>query len=342
MENKPLGMVMIDLEQPFLTSDDRQRLLLDNCCGVVLFDRNFKTKGQLKRLCYEIKKLRSPSLMIAVDQEGGRVQRFKDGFTTIPPMRKVGNLWENNRQRALEISEMIGVVISTEIRECGVDFSFTPVLDLDYQKSHVIGDRAFHSSPEVVSELSLGLVRGLYKAGGIAVGKHFPGHGYATKDSHTEIVEDLRSLPEIEKYDMYPFSVLIGDGLHGVMPAHITFPRVENKPVGFSNIWLQKILRGKLKFNGVVFSDDLSMSGAQAAESIETSGADALDAGCDILLLCNNAENAQKLLRANLTKHKAQSSTKRIRDLRLLLDRNIPEESLALNYEIARKAIKMF
>ena len=292
------GVVMLDIIGTSLTSDDKRRLSHPNCFGVILFSRNFLNKTQLSELCGEIKNIRSTPIAIAVDHEGGRVQRFKDEFTLIPAMRELGVIWMKDKQRAKDLAKKIGLIIAFELKSCGVDFSFTPVLDLDYGKSKIIGDRAFHSDPRVVSELSYSIIKGLIRGGSVSVGKHFPGHGFVSEDSHLEIVTDHRSLDLIMKRDIVPFAKLIDNGVSAIMPAHVVYPKVDSLPVGFSEYWLKNILRVKLGFKGMIFSDDLSMKGAFINSSIEERGKMALNAGCDVILVCNEPEDADRLLDA--------------------------------------------
>jgi beta-N-acetylhexosaminidase len=252
---------MLDVEGKQLNDSDRRRLCHPLTGGVILFSRNYESPRQLEELTSEIHRLRSPPLLIAVDHEGGRVQRFREGFTRLPPMRALGAVWDEHPQRARHLARDAGYVLAAELRAHGVDLSFTPVLDLDFGNSAVIGNRAFHSQPEAVIELAGALIEGLALAGMAACGKHFPGHGFIAADSHTDVPVDPRSFAQIEAADLIPFRELGARGLSSVMPAHVIYPDVDDQPAGFSKIWLSQILRSQMKFQGVIFSDDLSMEG---------------------------------------------------------------------------------
>ncbi len=287
----PHGPLMIDIAGLELTELDRERLQHPLVGGLILFARNYQSPEQLLRLTAEVHALRSPSLPIAIDHEGGRVQRCREGFTRLPPMRRLGEYWERNPQEALTAAQDIGFVLAAELRQCGVDLSFTPVLDLDWGRSGVIGDRSFHASPAVVAQLAGALINGLRRAGMAACGKHFPGHGWAEADSHVAFPVDPRSLAEIA-VDMEPYRQL---KLDGVMPAHVIYPEVDSLPAGFSPIWITK-LRNQLGFDGVVFSDDLSMAAASIAGDIVGRTSAAWNAGCDMLLVCNSPDAVGNLL----------------------------------------------
>jgi beta-N-acetylhexosaminidase len=287
---------MLDVASVHLNDDDRRRLLHPLAGGVILFSRNFQSPEQLRELTTEIKSLRDPSLLLAVDHEGGRVQRFRSGFTVLPPMAALGREWQRDQDAAIRLARCVGQVLGSELASHGVDFSFTPVVDLDYGRSSVIGDRAFHALPSTVGILAAALQSGLADAGMVAVAKHFPGHGYVEADSHVAIPVDSRSLAELEAADLRPYGHLIVKNLAAIMPAHVIYPAVDDRPAGFSPVWLKDILRRRLGFKGVIFSDDLSMEGASVAGGIVERGLAALEAGCDVVLVCNRPEDADRLL----------------------------------------------
>src|SRR5258706_3167987 len=291
-----LGLVMLDVAGKQLDESDRRRLCHPLTGGVILFSRNYESVRQLAELTAETHRLRTPPLLIAVDHEGGPVQRFREGFTRLPPMRALGEVWDEHPQRARHLSRDAGYVLAAELRAHGVDLSFTPVLDLDFGNSSVIGNRAFHSQPKAVIDLAGALIEGLALAGMAACGKHFPGHGYIAADSHTDVPVDTRSFAQIEAADLIPFRELIAHGLSSVMPAHVIYPDVDDRPAGFSKIWLSQILRAQMNFQGVIFSDDLSMEGARVAGDIVARANAALDAGCDMVLVCNRPDAADELL----------------------------------------------
>ncbi|TRZ98624.1 MAG: beta-N-acetylhexosaminidase [Rhodocyclaceae bacterium] len=282
MNTLPLGPLMIDVAGLELSGLDRERLVHPLVGGVILFARNYRDTVQLGALCASIHDLRDPALPIAIDQEGGRVQRCRAGFTHVPAMSRLGELWDRDPVAARKAAADIGYLLAAELRACGVDFSFTPVLDLDWGPSGVIGDRAFHKNPEAVAELAGALIDGLRSAGMGCCGKHFPGHGWVAADSHLAIPVDQRSLVEMEP-DLTPYRRL---KLDGVMPAHVIYPKVDPRPAGFSPVWLEK-LRKEFSFDGVIFSDDLSMEGASFAGDMVQRADAAWKAGCDVLLICN-------------------------------------------------------
>jgi beta-N-acetylhexosaminidase len=290
-----VGPAIIDVEGTVLGNADRARLRHPAAGGVILFSRNYQEPAQLLALVGEIRALRR-ELLICVDHEGGRVQRFRAGFTPLPAMRRVGALWDRDRSAARAAARAAGVVVAAELAEYDVDFSFAPVLDLDYGKSTVIGDRAFHADPLAVGELAAAFIAGLGDCGMAAVGKHFPGHGYAAADSHVEVPQDDRTFEEILARDVAPYRPAIAVGLAAVMPAHVVYTRVDPLPAGYSSFWLQQVLRGRLGFDGLIFSDDLSMKGATTAGGIAERARTALGAGCDMVLLCNDPAGQEELL----------------------------------------------
>jgi beta-N-acetylhexosaminidase len=292
--------VVLDIAGTELTAADRRRLKHPLVGGLILFARNWQHRQQLTALTASIKKIR-PDVLICVDHEGGRVQRFRtDGFTHLPPMRALGELWMKDGKKgegagamaATDAATAAGFVLASELRACGVDFSFTPVLDLDHGPSQVIGDRAFHRDARVTALLAKSLMHGLLRAGMANCGKHFPGHGFVAADSHVAVPVDKRSLKAILADDARPYEWL-GTSLSAVMPAHVIYPKVDHHPAGFSERWLKDILRGQLGFGGAIFSDDLSMEGARHLDGGSLSYAEAaalaLNAGCDLVLLCNQS-----------------------------------------------------
>jgi beta-N-acetylhexosaminidase len=285
------GPLMIDIAGTELSVLDRQRLCHPLVGGMILFSRNYRSREQLQALCAEIHALRQPPLLIAVDHEGGRVQRFREGFTLLPAMRQLGRWWDKTPRSAAEAARAIGFLLAAELRALGVDFSFAPVLDLDWGRSGVIGNRSFHARPEAVTMLAGALIEGMRDAGMACCGKHFPGHGWAEADSHVAIPKDERSLTELAA-DMMPYREL---KLDAVMPAHVIYPQVDSRPAGFSPLWIE-MLRNELRFDGVVFSDDLSMEGASVAGGIVERANAAWTAGCDMLLVCNSPDAVGDLL----------------------------------------------
>ena len=290
----PTSPLVIDIAGTTLTKADKQRLKHPLVGGLILFARNWDNRAQLTQLCADIKKVRR-DILICVDHEGGRVQRFKtDGFTHVPPMRALGELWLRDPLQATNAATACGYVLGAELRACGVDLSFTPVLDLDWGGSGVIGDRAFAQDPRLVTLLAKSVMHGLLQSGMANCGKHFPGHGFVKADSHTEIPVDKRSLKAILKDDAAPYQWL-STTLTSVMPAHVIYPKVDSRPAGFSATWLGDILRGRLAYTGAVFSDDLSMAGARVVDgrsvSYTQAAVVALNAGCDMVLLCNQSVN---------------------------------------------------
>lgn len=289
------GPVMLDVESTVLNENDVRRLSHPMTGGVILFARHFENRAQLTALTDAIRSVRD-ELIIAVDHEGGRVQRFRtDGFTVLPPMRRLGELWDKDVLLAAKVATATGYILASELRACGIDLSFTPVLDLEHGQSQVIGDRAFHRDPRVVTLLAKSLSHGLALAGMSNCGKHFPGHGFATADSHVALPTDDRPLDAILADDAAPYGWL-DIALGSVIPAHVIYTQVDDKPAGFSRIWLEEILRGKLGFTGAIFSDDLSMEAARAGGTLTQAAAAALAAGCDMVLICNQPQAAETVL----------------------------------------------
>lgn len=282
-----IGTLIIDVADKTLSAEDREILAHPLVGGVILFTRNYDSREQLTHLCQQIRQASQHPLLIMVDQEGGRVQRFISEFTRLPPMDSFGQLYDNNPQAACRLAQECGWLMATELLSVGIDLSFAPVLDLNKGLCSVIGDRSFHADPEVVIMLASAFIRGMQEAGMAATGKHFPGHGAVTLDSHLTLPVDDREMSEIEQTDMLPFTHLVNAGMSAVMAAHIVFPRVDALPVGFSRVWLHDILRKRLGFTGVLFSDDLHMEGANISANYADRMLATKEAGCDFALICN-------------------------------------------------------
>lgn len=287
--------LFIDIEDTQLSDADRDLLLHPEVAGLILFARNYRNRSQITDLVAEARDIR-PGLLVGVDQEGGRVQRFNgSGFTRLPALQRLGDLYQKKPDMAEEASFLHGWLMAAEILSAGLDLSFAPVLDLDRNHCRAIGDRSFSENPMVCIELARSYLRGMNEAGMVATAKHFPGHGSTEVDSHVGLPEDNRALEYIEGHDLLPFSELVLS-YQAIMPGHLLFPNIDSKPVGFSSIWLQTILREKLGFKGVIFSDDLSMAGAAASGGYAARAELALTAGCDLLLACNNREGTYEIL----------------------------------------------
>lgn len=293
-KNLSLGPIMCDLRGTQLEVDEYEFLLHPLVGGVILFSRNYESPEQLIELTNRIRELRKPALLIAVDHEGGRVQRFHEGFSILPACGLIGR-YESMAQAEL-LAENTGWLMAAELLSVGVDFSFAPVLDVGGNNSSIIGDRAFNSDPEKIFHLAKAYISGMDKAGMPAVGKHFPGHGSVKEDSHISMPVDQRKFEEIDIHDMVPFKGLIRTGISGLMPAHVTYPDIDNIPAGFSSVWLNRVLREQLKFRGAIFSDDLSMKGAEIMGDYAERTKVALEAGCDMTLICNNQEGVVYVL----------------------------------------------
>jgi len=294
MGSQVYGRLMLDLAGTQLTVAERQLLSNSQIGGVILFARNIETKQQLISLIAEIRNCAN-NILIAVDQEGGRVQRFKQGFTQLPPMQTLGDLVEADRDSGLRLAKDVGWLMASEVIACGLDISFAPVLDVDRDHSSIIGNRAFSDRAEQVILAAKAFIQGMNEAGMAATGKHFPGHGGVIADSHLEAPVDYRDMAQLESRDLKPF-IALSEDLGGIMPAHITFPAVDANAVGFSPRWLQQILRDKIGFQGVIFSDDLSMKGADIAGGYIEKAEMALNAGCDMILVCNCPQGAREVL----------------------------------------------
>jgi beta-N-acetylhexosaminidase len=292
-----LGPLMIDVAGTELTAEDRALLKHPLVGGVILFTRNFESPEQLRQLVAAIHGLRTPPLLVAVDQEGGRVQRFRPGFTRLPPMRAIGRVHDLDAEAGRTLAWQYGWLMAAELRAIGVDLSFAPCVDLDYGVSEVIGDRAFHRSPEVVARLATASLQGMRAAGMAGTAKHFPGHGAVVADSHQSLPVDRRTLADLDE-DLRPYRQLIANGLASVMIAHVQFPEVDPAPASLSSRWVQRELRWGLGFTGAVFTDDLSMGGAAAAGDIIERVRKALAAGCDVLPICNDRAAVQRVLEA--------------------------------------------
>lgn len=291
-----IGMVMVDIQGKELSAQDRDVLSNPNVGGLIFFTRNYASPTQMEELVQAVREAAAGDILLAVDHEGGRVQRFRQEFTRLPPVATLGKKYEDEPLEALQLAHTAGWLMAAEVRAVGIDFSFAPVLDLDFGGSEVIGDRAFHRCPEVVTILAGAYIQGMREAGMASTGKHFPGHGWVQADSHLAIPHDNRQRKAIMEEDVYPFKTLFKHGLDAVMPAHVIYGNVDGQPAGFSSVWLQDILRGELGFDGVIFSDDLSMEGASVAGSYAARAEAAMAAGCDMVLACNNREGVFDIL----------------------------------------------
>lgn len=307
-----LGPLMVDLEGPELLASERELLRHPLVGSVILFSRNYRDPAQLKALVQELHTLRSPSLVVAVDHEGGRVQRFRDGFSRLPPARRIGHEYDASAARGREIAREMGWLMAAELRAVGVDLSFAPCVDLDFGVSEVIGDRAFHARGAVVAELAVAYMGGMREAGMVATAKHFPGHGAVVADTHHDIAIDRRERIDMDD-DLRPYRLMIANGLAGVMMAHVIYPAEDAAPASASDFWIRAILREHLNFQGVVFADDLSMKGAAASGDIVERAERALAAGCDVLPVCNHRPSVEILLKSLKVRDDAASALRRIR-----------------------------
>lgn len=344
-----LGPVMVDIAGQELTADDSSLLSDPQVGGVILFSRNYHSLEQLEQLVKSIQAIKKPRLLIAVDQEGGRVQRFKDGFTILPAMRCFGEIYDADQKLALELAQQCGWLMASEVCSIGIDISFAPVLDIDKGISTVIGNRAFHSDPFVVGKVAQAFIVGMTEAGMLATGKHFPGHGSIAADSHITVPVDERPLREIEMDDLKPFQFMIDAGINALMMAHVIYSRVDAQPAGFSSFWMKTILRDKMHFQGAIFSDDLSMEGAMITGDYCQRAKISLATGCDMILVCNNRaaawdvvkslkgyDNPASSLRLAHLHHKHAITREalvvepRWREAKALLDKYVEEPSLNL------------
>lgn len=287
---------MFDLCGPNLTAEEKEKINHPNAGGLILFTRNLQSPDQVNQLVTDIRRIRRGKFLIAVDQEGGRVQRFRDNFSILPRASCYGDLYQQNPTNALQTCQLAGWLMATELRSVGVDFSFAPVLDVDSGISEIIGDRSFSTDPRIVSDLGIAFKHGARQAGMASVGKHFPGHGGVELDSHKTLPEDPRTLNQLKERDLKPFRDLIDDQIEAIMAAHVLFPEIDRYPAGFSEIWLKKILRGQLNFHGAIFSDDLTMEGAAWVGDFDDRAKIALEAGSDMILICNNPLAAETVL----------------------------------------------
>lgn len=293
----PIGPLMIDVAGTALSDDDRAILQNPLVGGLILFTRNYENLDQLRQLIYEIRNCRKDPILIAVDQEGGRVQRLQNEFTRLPPNRWLGEVYDKNADEALDYANAIGWLMASEMLSVGIDLSFAPVLDIDTGESAVITGRGFHRDPEKIVDLAIAYIHGMQHAGMAATGKHFPGHGSVKEDSHVTIPRDKRELHVITSHDIVPFEQL-ARLLEAVMPAHVIYEKVDTLPAGFSQIWLQEFLRGQYFFHGAIFSDDLTMKGAEIMGSYAERAKAALSAGCDMVLVCNNRHAVNEVLQS--------------------------------------------
>jgi beta-N-acetylhexosaminidase len=290
-----LGPLMIDVQGTTLTAEDRELLAHPLVGAVILFTRNFESIEQLTQLVSDIRAIRTPPLLVTVDHEGGRVQRFRTGFTRLPAMRLIGREYDLDPATGRQLARQCGWLMAAELRAVGIDMSFAPCVDLDYGVSSVIGDRAFHRDPRVVAELAIAYMGGMREAGMAATAKHFPGHGAVVPDSHVAMPVDRRPLADLDD-DIYPYRRLIDNGLASIMAAHVIFSEVDGMPAGFSRLWMQRELRDRLGFSGAIFTDDLSMAGAAAVGGPLERAEAALNAGCDVLSLCNDRKGVLQVI----------------------------------------------
>ncbi len=322
-----LGPIMLDLVGLEISPEERDILTHPLVGGVILFSRNYESPEQLQHLVSEIHNLREPHLLVAVDHEGGCVQRFRQGFSEFPPAAVFGKIYDQDRKQGKRLAESCGWLMAVELRALGIDFSFAPVLDLDFGVSTVIGDRAFHRKPDAVADLAQSYMMGMRRAGMVATGKHFPGHGAIAADSHIDMPVDEREFEEIYRHDVVPFGKLIRSGLGAIMPAHVIYPAVDEKPACFSSLWLKEVLRDRMGFQGVIFSDDLTMKGAHIMGDIVERGVAAMAAGCDMILVCNQPKEAIQLI-DGLESHAHDDPVSHVRLARMHERHNIDRDEL--------------
>jgi len=306
-----LGPLMVDIAGTELNADDVRVLSHPLVGSVLLFSRNYRNPAQISALTAAIRAVRTPHLLIAVDHEGGRVQRFREGFTRLPPVRLLGRRYDQDRRDGLALAQSVGWLMAAELRAVGVDFSFAPCIDLDYGVSEIIGDRAFHSDPDSVAALGVATLLGMREAGMPAIAKHFPGHGAVVADSHVALPVDRREYADLEP-DIRPYRTLIENNLAGIMAAHVVFPAVDALPASLSRLWVDGVLRGELGFHGCMFADDLTMAGAAAFGDVPARAELALAAGCDVLPICNDRDSVESVLKALQTKAVSAASQARL------------------------------
>ena len=308
-----LGPVMIGLSGLQIDAEEREMLMHPLVGGVVLFSRNYESVEQLQALVDELHALRDPHLLVAVDHEGGRVQRFRHDFTVLPAVGQLGRIYQSNRDRALQLSQLSGWLMAAELRAVGIDFSFAPVLDVDKGFSQIIGDRAFATDADAVTELARSYIRGMHEAGMAATGKHFPGHGSVEADSHLALPIDERRFEDIQLDDLVPFERLCDSGLEAMMAAHVWYKNIDDQLAGFSRFWLQEVLRRRLGFQGLIFSDDLEMEAASVAGTVSERAERALTAGCDVVLVCQTRQAMTATLDGLQPRHNPTAQLRMVR-----------------------------
>lgn len=326
------GPIMIDIEGTTLS--DKERALLQNPLvgGVLLFSRNCSNPAALKKLITDIRGSTHHPLLLAVDHEGGRVWRFREGFTVLPPARYYGELYAKDKESALDLIKNAGKVMASELLECGIDLSLAPVLDVDKGVSQVIGDRSYSADPSIITNLAKHFIQGMKEAGMAATGKHFPGHGGILSDTHFEQAIDHRTLQDLMSNDLLPFQELNSD-LAAVMPAHVIYPNVDSVPAGFSKQWLQEILRAQLSFKGAIISDCLSMKGAAMGGDFVVRTRLALDAGCDMVIICQQERDLISWLLEKLSRNTSDAGNKRLSALAGNFSKNLKTQHLKIKAE---------